>query len=71
MNAPTATAKFVAVNHYGASVVPNRVSWLVEAKVDGCDEVLRCCNSTHGHRTKQAAKDCFVKAWNRYRKAAA
>lgn len=68
--APTARASLSPVYHYGASAQPKRVAWLVVAEVDGTGEKLRCCESTHGHRTKEAAKACFIKTWNRYRAAA-
>lgn len=67
----TADAAYVPVYHYGAGVHPTRTQWLAEFRPTGTDERIRCCASTHGHRTKQAAKACVAKTWERYKARAA
>lgn len=70
----TAQANFSPIYHYGASVRPKRVAWVVEFVVlhpvgSGKRGFSgRCCDTTHGHRTQDTARSCFARKWAKIKK---
>lgn len=58
------TVKYLAVPHEAANSRVTHVQWLVEiTNLDGTTSM--CCNSTYGHKTKAAAKNCLIREMNR------
>jgi len=57
-------AKYVPIDHF-VGARHTRTQWLVGFTRLADDTAQRCCASTHGHRTKAAAKACLVRTLNR------
>lgn len=49
------------IYHYGSGTRVRRITWKVDVEMISTGERESCCDSTHGHTTKQNAAKCLDK----------